>query len=72
MEFLSKAWNGTLKPQGMGIAKQFRTVVKGMDQPAIDQDVERFARMHAEASQLLEQFFAVLKEASVGDIPDEL
>lgn len=72
MEFTAKPWEKQLKEKAKGIINKFRVTVKGMDKPAIAQDVEAFAAQHAQVSQLFDDFFAVFSEATVSDIPDEL
>lgn len=72
MEYLSKVWDKPLRNQGQEVIKQFRITVKNMDKPAIARDIMAFARMHAQTAKSFEEFFALLKDASAKDIPDEL
>lgn len=72
MAYISKVWDKALRRQGDEVINKFRVTVKGMDKPAIAKDRATFARMHAEASKGFDDFFALLKEASTSDIPDEL
>lgn len=72
MDYLAKPWDKALRERGNEVIKRFRATVKGMEKPAIDKDVGTFADMHAQAAREFDAFFSLLKEASVGDIPDEL
>ena len=72
MEYLAKPWDRKLKDRALALVKDFRKTVKGMDKPAEKKDVEAFAEMHRHTLALVDNFFAILKEASTSDIPDEL
>lgn len=72
MEFIIGGWEKELRKRGEEVAKKFRATVKGMDKPAIAKNVEDFKTMHGKAEGIFDEFFALLKQTSVGDIPDEL
>lgn len=72
MAYLTKVWDKPLRNRGQEVIKRFRATVKEMDKPAIARDITKFASMYAETGKNFEEFFELLKEASVKDIPDEL
>lgn len=72
MDFLAKGWDKGLRGRGDEVIKRFRVTVKGMDKPASAKDKVGFREMYMEASRDFDGFFELLKEASAGDVPDEL
>lgn len=72
MEFMVRGWERDLRKRGEEVAKRFRATVKEMDKPAIAKNVRDFRKMHGKTEGIFDEFFALLKQASVGDIPDEL
>lgn len=72
MLFLANPWDAKLKEQAARVAKTLRKTVKAMDTPAKKEDVDGFIRLHGESTQLVDKFFAILKDATVSDIPEEL
>lgn len=72
MEYIARTWEKSLRKRGEEIAKRFRKMVKGMDKPALAKDVTEFRTMHGKTEDIFNEFFALLKQASGGEIPDEL
>lgn len=73
MEFLAKRWrDASLREAGLAVIKRFRTEVKALDKPALARDAEAFLTGYDGVGGLYDEFFARLRDDSVGDMPDEL
>ncbi len=72
MEFLSSTFSDSSKKRVKEIVKVIRKTVRDMDKVAAKEDQDEFLKLHGSISLLLAEFFQLLKEASVADIPAEL
>lgn len=72
MVFLTKRFEQERKQNAQKTISAFKTAVKAMDKPAKSRDVPAFLQGQAEVASLFEQFFSILQEQTVGDMPLEL
>lgn len=54
------------------LAIKFEATVKAMDEPCKNHDARAFLSQHAQVNSLIDDFFQLYKQVSIGDIPDEL
>lgn len=72
MDFLTKKWEKTRRQSGQEAISAFRKAVRAMDKPAADQDVAGFLEGHEQVASLFVQFLDVLKQDTIGDMPEDL
>lgn len=72
MEFLSSNFSDAAKKRVSTITKDMRKTVKGMDKAAIRKDRSEFGKMYALVASGVDEFYELLKTATVGDIPEDL
>lgn len=72
MDFLTKKWEKSRRQTGQEAISAFRKAVKAMDKPAADQDIPGFLAGHEQVALLFVQFLDVLKQDTVGDMPEDL
>lgn len=72
MDFIARGWEKARKEVGMKTISAFRTAIKAMDKPAKSRDAPAFLEAHAKVASLFDDFFNLLKQDTVGDMPAEL
>lgn len=72
MTFIASNWKPGLKDQAKAIVKKMQKTLKDMDKVAVRKERDEFLNMHVSVTSLVDDFYALLKEATVSDIPEDL
>lgn len=72
MEFLVRRWDRARRETGLDTVRKFRKEVRLLDRPAAVADADMFLKGHAEVVGVFDEFFQLMKQDTVGDMPAEL
>lgn len=72
MAFLTKRFEKETRDKVGRVITSFKGEVKAMDKPALKKDAAAFLQGHKKVEMLFDEFFGLLQEQTVGDMPAEL